>query len=316
MVGYDALRRSAAWFDLGARGEIFATGEDRARLLHNITTNHIQQLQPGQGCYAFLLNVQGRIQADLNVLVFADHIQLDTEPEAGGRVFRHIDHYVIADDVTLEDATAQFAVLAVEGPQAAQALAAAGIPAPAAPYSHLEARALVVARITATGAPGFRLFVPAAAKEETIALLEGAGIPAAGAEAARTVRLEHFKPRFGEDIPDTALPHETQQLYAVHFNKGCYLGQEIVERVRSRGMVHRLLAGLVIDGNQPPAAGAPVLAAGAEAGKITSAAFSPALDRVVALAYLRREHAQPDSTLECEGRRAEVRPPYAPAGRA
>ena len=311
MLGYEALRGSAAWLDLSGRGVIAATGQDRARLLHAITTNHVQQLQPGDGCYAFLLNVQGRIQADLNILSMGTRILLDTEPEVGARVFDHIDRYIIADDVTLENETAHTTVLAVEGPAAAEALAAAGIPVPDAPFSHLEWEGTkVVARLTSTGEPGFRLFLPAGDKPGTVSRLEKAGIPAADALAARAVRLEHFKPRYGEDIFETTLPQETQQLYAVHFNKGCYLGQEIVERVRSRGMVHRLLTGLVIDAPEPPQAGTPVMAGDTEAGKITSAAFSPATGRVAALAYLRREHARPGSPLACASRPAEARSPY------
>lgn len=311
MQGYDALRGGAAWLDASGRGVLIATGEDRVRLLHAITTNHIQQLKPGEGCYAFLLNAQGRIQADLNILVFGNRVLLDTEPETARRAYEHIDRYIIADDVTLEDGASQTAVIAVEGPGAEAALGRAGIPVPAAPFSHREyGETGVVARISSTGAPGFRLFLARQDAGSSTARLESAGVVPAGAEAARTVRLEHFKPRYGEDIFDTTLPHESRQLYAVHFNKGCYLGQEIVERVRSRGMVHRLLCGLLIDAVEPPPAGTPVMAGEAEAGKITSAAFSPAMSKVAALAYLRRENSEPGKTLLCAGNRAEVHLPY------
>ena len=128
--GYDALRGGAAWLDLSARGRIYVTGEDRARLLHAMTTNHIQQLQPGEGCYAFFLNAQGQIQADVNILCLADRFLLDTEPETRERVFRHVDKYVIADDVALEDVTESLACLALEGPRAAEMLATMHAPAP------------------------------------------------------------------------------------------------------------------------------------------------------------------------------------------
>jgi aminomethyltransferase len=313
MQGYDALRQSAAWLDLTGRGVITATGEDRVRLLHAITTNHIEQLKAGEGCYAFFLNAQGRIQADLNAFSLSDRLVIDTEPETAQRVLEHIEHYIIADDVTLEDQTAETSVLAVEGPHAAKALAGAGIPFPEAPFAHVEwEHGRIVVRLSLTGVPGFRLFVPGGVKAGAIARLESAGIPAADSAAARVVRLEHFKPRYGEDIFDTTLPQETRQLHAVHFNKGCYLGQEIVERVRSRGLVHRLLAGLLIAAAEPPEAGTPVMAGDIEAGKITSAALSPALGKVAALAYLRREHTEPGNTLTCAGNRAEVCLPYSP----
>src|SRR5260221_552191 len=112
--GYSALRAHAASIDLSKRGKIKVTGEDRARLLHAMTTNHIQQLKPGQGCYTFFLNAQGRILGDANVLCFEDHFLLDTEPETGRKLFEHLDRYIIADDATLEDQTEQLATVAVE----------------------------------------------------------------------------------------------------------------------------------------------------------------------------------------------------------
>src|SRR6266404_5485699 len=102
--GYKELREKAAFLDLSARGKIFASGEDRARLLHAMTTNHVQQLAPGHGCYAFFLNPQGRILSDVNLFALPGRILLDLEPETRERVYQHLDHYIIADDVTLEDA--------------------------------------------------------------------------------------------------------------------------------------------------------------------------------------------------------------------
>src|SRR5579864_3168752 len=103
MIGYDALRTRAAYLDLSGRGKIKLTGEDRARLLHAMTTNHIEQLTPGAGCYAYFLSAQGRILADVNVLCRDDHFLLDTEPETRQSLHQHLDHFIIADDVTLED---------------------------------------------------------------------------------------------------------------------------------------------------------------------------------------------------------------------
>src|SRR5258708_2496875 len=103
--GYDALTTGAALVDLSPRARIRVTGEDRARLLHAMTTNHIQQMKPGDGLYAFFLNAQGRILADANILCFDDHFLLDSEPESRKAIYDHLDHYIIADDVTLEDVT-------------------------------------------------------------------------------------------------------------------------------------------------------------------------------------------------------------------
>jgi aminomethyltransferase len=305
--GYEALRSGAAWLDLSPRGRIVATGDDRARLLHAITTNHIQGLGPGAGCYAFLLNVQGQIQADLNILCFADRFLLDTEPEAAERVLAHIDKYIIADDVALEDARERLTAVAVEGPRAEAVMASLGAPAPAADYAHEAWNGRIVQRASSTGAPGFRLFLDAAGRARLVEELERAGARPATAAEARIVRLEHGRPRYGEDILETTLPQESRQMHAVHFNKGCYLGQEIVERVRARGRVNRLLAALDIHAEEPPAPRTRLNAGGADAGEITSAAYSPALARVVALAYVRAPHAEPGTELDAGGIAARVR---------
>jgi aminomethyltransferase len=268
--GYSALTSGAGLIDLSSRGRIRVTGEDRARLLHALSTNHIERLAPGQGCYAFFLNAQGKILADANILCFADYLLLDTEPEMREALRRHIEKYVIAEDVTLEDT--ELTVFGVEGPRAADAMAAAGAPVPGEDYAHAAWDDAVVARISHTGAPGFRIWVPRPQQDEAVARL---GLPLATPEEARIVRLEHGKPRYGEDITDVTLPQESEQMHAVSFNKGCYLGQEIVERIRARGQVHRRLERLEYEPGHPPDA------------QITSEVYSPALGRMVGLGYVR-----------------------------
>ncbi len=303
--GYQALREGVGYLDLSARGRIFASGEDRVRLLHAMTSNDIRRLAPGEGCYAFFLSAQGRVLADANVFILPDRILLDVEPESRHALYQHLDKFIIADDVTLEDASDSLSSIGVEGPGAAEAMAALGAPIPEAPYSHLEWEGGIVARVSFTGEPGFRFFMPAG-RMPPFTFVD--------AESARVVRLEHARPRYGEDIFDTTLPQETRQTHALNFNKGCYIGQEIVERIRSRGHINRMLVGLRIDGNTPLAAGTKLVANGAEAGEITSAAFSPALEKVVALGYVRAQFAAPGSELQAAGATAITTP--AAAGEA
>ena len=185
MTGYQPLRSAAAWLDLSDRGTILAAGEDRARLLHALTTNNVQQLTPGTGCYAFFLNAQGRILADVNLLCRGDDFVLDVEPETRHSLYQHLDKYIIADDVTLEDATERTAKIAVEGPASRAVLAALGLPIPEQEFTHEALNSRMVARLSSTGEPGFRLFVPASEKAEWIGRLETAGALAADSEAAR-----------------------------------------------------------------------------------------------------------------------------------
>jgi len=306
MTGYEPLRTRAAWLDLSARGKIKLLGEDRARLLHAMTTNHIQQLTPGTGCYAFFLNDKGRILADANILCLADHFLLDVEPNIRDSLYQHLDRFIIADDVTLEDITDATATIAVEGPASDQVLERAGAPVPPADYASLEWGTRTVARLNSTGSLGFFVFAPAAEREALISTLGAAGAEPADAEAFRVARLEHGKARYGEDISDRFLAQEANQPQALHFSKGCYLGQEIVERVRSRGQVHRVLMPLILDTKAVPEPGAKLQIGEASAAEITSAAYSPALDKVVALGYVRTEHARPHTAMTLGETHAEV----------
>lgn len=255
--GYQALRESAAWIDLSARGRILVAGEDRARLLHALTTNHVQEMRPGDVRYAFFLTAQGRILSDVNIVCRAEDFLLDVEPEVREQVYGHIDHYIIADDVQLEDITATTTCIGVEGPDAMQ-------------YAMQYATANAVP-LTVTGEPGFRLYEDSGLK---------AKLPQAGEDDVRTVRLEHGKPRYGDEITAATLPQETNLPQALHFQKGCYLGQEIVERIRSRGHVNKVLAPFrsvtpVTQGDTVPE------------GEVVSAAFSPALQQTVGLVWSR-----------------------------
>jgi folate-binding protein YgfZ len=302
MDGYLGLRGSTAWIDLSARGKIRVLGEDRARLLHAMTTNDVQSLSPGEGCYAFFLNAQGRILGDVNLFCREDYFLLDTEPETWSKLFEHIDRYIIADDVTLEDATGQFATIAIEGPKASSVLDRLGAPVPEGDFATQVWGKQIVARVNSTGAGGYFIFLPTEEKADLVAALRGAGIPEATSQEARAVRIEHGRPRYGEEITERYLVQETAQLHAVHFSKGCYLGQEIVERVRSRAQIHRVLRRLEIDlpepaGDTPPLTGSKLKAGEADAGEIASAAFSPGLGKVVALAYVRTAFAEPGTEI-------------------
>ena len=306
MNGYEALRTSAAWLDVSGRGHIKALGEDRARLLHAMTTNHVQQLTPGTGCYAFFLNDKGRILADVNILCRADHLLLDLEPETREKIYQHLDHFIIADDVTLEDATAETATIAVEGPTSSAVLSAIGAPAPEVDYSSSDWGARLVVRLNYSGSPGFFVFAPLAEKADLIAQVESGGAVAGDAEAFRVVRIEHGKARYGEDLSERFLAQEANQAHALHFSKGCYLGQEIVERVRSRGQIHRVLMPLRLDTKTPPDPGAKLQIGDANVAEITSAAYSPALDKVVALGYVRTDYAKPHAEMTLGEIHAEV----------
>jgi tRNA-modifying protein YgfZ len=263
----------------------------------------VKKLAPGSGCYAFLLTPQGRIQADLNLFCFADYFLIDTEPELRQKVPQLILKYKVADQVEVEDITGDTWALGLEGPGAAAVLGAENAPVPGNAYAHLAWGPFTVANISVSGQPGFRIFGPA---DRQAPLREWAVTTASEADVQQ-VRIENGRPRFGEDIRETSLPQETQQLHAINFQKGCYIGQEIVERIRAQGHVNKKLVRLAIEADSAPPPGTSVSVEGKEVGEITSSVHSSEAGGVAALAYVRVPYADhPAMLLDAGGFRARV----------
>ncbi len=294
-TGYEALRHAAAWLDLYARGRFVMRGRDRARYLHNVTSNEIKKMTPGSACYAFLLTPQGRIQADAHIFCFPEHFLIDTEPELREKLPPLVMKYKVADQVELEDITGKTAAIGIEGPKAPELRAAFS--------GHPEFTVLDAA---VTGQPGFRVISESAALPELARCAESAGVAPATAEDARAVRIENGKPRYGEDIRETSLPQETQQMQGVSFTKGCYVGQEIVERIRAQGHVNKLLVRLEVESSEPLPPGTKLFSDGKEAGEITSSVRSPRTGGIAALAIVRTPFALSGTRLEANGATARV----------
>ncbi|MDE0106184.1 MAG: hypothetical protein OXJ37_19360 [Bryobacterales bacterium] len=270
MTASQAFHQRAAWSDLSARGRLRATGEDRVRLLHAICSNDIEGLAPGQGAYAFFLNAQGRIQADSHIYVDHDHVVIDCEPEAAEALRQHIESYIIMDDVVLEAVSAETARFGVAGPDAPGILAGMGLPAPAGRLSFAWNGTTCVRQGLVAGGDGFWIEAPAREGPLWPDRLLASGARHATAEECEAQRVRTGLPRFGADFGPKNIPHETRQLCAVSFTKGCYTGQEIVERVRSQGQVRRILVGIELDSAALPA-GTVVRYQGSAVGEMTSA---------------------------------------------
>ncbi|MBI2820031.1 MAG: aminomethyl transferase family protein [Acidobacteria bacterium] len=303
---YWALKEAAGLMDLSHRGKLLVCGKDAPRFLHGMVTNEVKELQPGQGNHAFFLDVHGHIQADARILrLDADSFQIDCDRSRVDTVRQTLEKYIIADDVEVADQTAALACLAIEGPCSLEVLREAiGFEPPhMLPLEHLEVPDLNlrVARASISGEFGYWMWGSAAQLAEawTKGAKAGAALGArpVGHFASEICRIEAGLPRFGAEINDKTLPQETGQLHALSYTKGCYLGQEIVERIRTRGHVNRKLVGLLFEGPQDVAPGANLTAAGQSVGSITSAAYSYGLRRTIALAMVRRESSEPGTFL-------------------
>jgi len=308
-----ALRESAGVLDFGFRGRICLTGADRVRFLHGQVTNDVKRLRPGEGTYAALVTAKGKMQSDLNIYSLADELLLDFEPGLTSTVSQRLEKYIVADDVQVVDVAPHYGLLSVQGPKAEAVIRGLGIfeSVPARPFEFVkltdgtlgEVYLMNQPRLGASSA-GFDLFVPTnslgAFADKLIAAARSAGGRACGWAAFETARIEAGMPRYGADMDESNLPLECGiEGRAVSYSKGCYIGQEVINRIHSIGHVNRELRGLrLADGLKVlPVKGDKLFAGGKEVGHITSAVKSPALKANIALGYVRREVNQPGTAL-------------------
>jgi folate-binding protein YgfZ len=304
---YTAVRQAAGLLDRSAAGVLEVTGRDRAVFLHAMLSNDITALGPGRGGAAALLDVHGKVQAPVVVLALEERLLLVTPPGQAGPTQIALDKYLFSEKAVLRDATGELALLLLAGPNAptlARRLGGADVPAEA--WSQVAARIdeVEVRLIRGGGETGEAevwVIAPAAAGARLWDALVAAGARPVGFTAGEALRIETGTPRWGHDVDPTVLLPEIPFRHLVSDTKGCYLGQEVVVRIRDRGHVNRLLRGLLLEGDTVPAPGDRVLSGGAEVGRITSAAWSFGLKRPVALAFVRRQHAEPGTAVAVEG---------------
>ena len=300
---YRAARGGVGLVDRGDWGVVEATGRDRAGFLHALLSNEVKALAPGQGCAATLLDVHGKVQVVLFVWILDDRILLVTPPGMAQKVLEALDHYLFSEKVSLRDASEETALLLLAGPEAhATVERLTGARPGQAAWSHVAATlAGVPVRLVTgdgeTGGPEVWVAAPAPDAGKVRDALIAAGARPIGPPALESLRIEAGTPLFGQDVdPSVLLPEIPFERLASH-TKGCYPGQEVVVRIRDRGHVNRLLRGLVLEGDTVPPRGADVVADGAEIGKVTSATRSLGLGRPIALAFVRRQHAEPGTAV-------------------
>lgn len=293
---FAALRSHGGVYDLGWRSKIVLTGSDRVRWLNGMLTNNVRDLALNHGVYAFLLNPQGRIQADLYAYNRGEYLLVDTAESQSQKLLSMFEHYIIMDDVGVTNSSESLTAIGIAGPKASAVLTAAGIETPhLEPLQVHDARwqdlGISVVRGDNQAVASYELWLAPSSVERVWAGLVKAGALPVGSQACELLRIAAGIPLYGQDISERDLPQETEQARALHFNKGCYVGQEIVERIHSRGNVHRMFTGFVLQGEKPEP-GTKVQVDTKNVGEITSAATVPVNEKecTVALGYIRREH--------------------------
>ena len=301
---YRAVRTSVGVIDRSDRGVIEVTGRDRVAFLHALLSNDVKALGPGQGCAAALLDIHGKVQVMLLVWALDDRLLLVTPPGMAADTYEMLDKYLFAEKVVLEDVSGAWALTLLAGPDApALAKRLAGATPPETPWSSVAGTVdgvdvRLVRGGGETGEPEVWIVAPAEAAARVRDVVLGAGARPVGEAAMDTLRIEAGTPRYGRDVDASVLLPEIPFEPLLSQTKGCYPGQEVVVRIRDRGHVNRHLRGLILDSGPAPAPGAEVRAGDSAVGHVTSATESPALGRPVALAFVRRQHAEAGARVE------------------
>ena len=306
LAEHKALREAAGVIDLSFRSRICLTGADRVRFLHGQVTNDVKKLRVGEGCYSAITTAKGKMESDLDIFALADELLLDFEPGLTERISQRLEKFIVAGDVQIVDVAPHYGLLSVQGPKAAEVVRALNL------FSEIPTQQLGLIRISDVtlgeiylannprlGTSGFDLFIPnnslGAVADKLIAAAKQIGGRAVGWTAFETARIEAGIPRFGADMDETNIPLECGiESRAIVYNKGCYIGQEVINRIHSVGHVNRELRALRLadDLKTLPARGDKLFFNGKEVGYLTSAVKSPVLNANIALGYVRREANQ------------------------
>jgi len=314
---FSALLNGCGIYDLGFRARVSLTGGDRVRWLNGMVTNNVRDLAPGRGLYAFLLNPQGRILGDMYAYNLGESLVVEADRSQVEKIVATFDHYIIMDDVEVTNIGEKQTRLGLAGPRSRATLNAVGIEVPelqplqvVTPRCSCDCDCIecTVIRVDDATNESYEIWLAPKDVYKTWQALIAAGATPVGSEALEIQRIVLGIPLYGVDIRDRDLPQETEQARALNFNKGCYVGQEIVERIRSRGNVHRKFTGFLAEGSPAIAPGAKILSDEKEVGEITSVAVlhMSSGERTVALGYIRREVGVPGREVTIGTAKASV----------
>jgi folate-binding protein YgfZ len=310
---YDAVRKQGVGLlDLSARGRLLVTGSEAVAFLNGLITNDLKTLAENRWMPAAFPNVQGRLVASVRVIRTADEIRndkpsprflLDTEARTHQSVLSSLNRFTFAGDFQVTDLTGQFSLLSVQGKRASELIAT--VLGEAGEIEPNEVRELpwrdaliTLWRATHTAEDGFDLLVANEDAETLWQAVVEAGARPIGFEALEVLRIEAGQARYGVDMDESNVVSETNLDEAISFTKGCYIGQEIIARIKYRGHVAKKLTGLIFDSEVEIQAGVKIYSEDEkEIGRLTSATFSPVLRRTIALGYVKYDYLEPGTRV-------------------
>ncbi len=308
LAEYAAVRDGGAGLlDLSSRGRILVSGSEAVTFLNGLITNDMKALDENHWMPAAFPNVQGRLIAAIRVIHKDDGFLIDTESVTHGSVLKLVERFTLAGDFRVADLTDELSLLSIQGAKAPEVVGAvlgerlADLDCYAVATVDWQGERLTVIRATHTGEDGFDVFVPKSNAETLRTAIVSAGAHPVGFDALETLRIEAGIPRYGIDMDETNVVTETNLDEAVSFTKGCYIGQEIIARIKYRGHVAKKLTGLVFDGEVALESSGKILSTDdKEIGRVTSSAFSPRLNRTIALGYVKYDYLKAGTTVKVD----------------
>jgi folate-binding protein YgfZ len=292
---YNAGREAAAVTQLDILGLIKLTGSDRVSWLQGMVTNDVQKPKTGAGCYAAHLTPQGKIVAHMMVLKDDDALWLCLERDAIPKLIAAFDKLLIMEDVQVSDVAEEYCILGLLGPQAATALGSwLGEPVN---LQDLYSHQIIGGRRVVLSPLGYDVWVPRTQAETAVQSLSELGVKVVDFATWNVLRTEAGIPIFGVDIDETTTMPELGEA-GISYDKGCYIGQEVVAKVKYIGHVNRRFVGLAVSGNDLPEAKSAIRKGGKDVGYVTTAVFSPALNKPIALGFVSRLAGSPGSEVE------------------
>jgi folate-binding protein YgfZ len=303
---YAAVREGGAGLiDLSSRGRLLVSGSEAIQFLNGLITNDVNTLAVNHWMPAAFPNVQGRLIASVRVIHRRDGFLIDTEEATHEPVLKTLDRFTLAGDFRLADLTNAVAHLSVQGAKAAEVIRAvfaeanANIDHGALKTIEWQDGEVTIIRATYTGEDGFDLLISAQAAAALWDRLQSAGARPCGFDALEILRIEAGIARYGLDMDETNVVSETNLDDAISFTKGCYIGQEIIARIKYRGHVAKKLTGIMFEQPVRIASGAVIRSIDdKEIGRITSTAISPHLGRTIALGYVKYDYLAPGTDVK------------------
>ena len=304
---YWAVKKSSGMADMSSLGRLVITGKDRVSFLNGLLTNDATKLRDSEGQHTALLNNKARVTADLYLYGQPDALLIDTGNAAASKVKEDLDRFVITEDVQIRDATRDLVQITIQGSESGSAIKET-LGTSVDDLKPLQQKTLGPSTLVSrdrTGQGGYDIILPT---DEAEAVWQGfllksgvSGVKPVGARALEILRLEAGYPKYGVDVDENTIILEAGYKDAISFTKGCYLGQEVVARASHIGRVNKQLVQLEIETNEPPLSRSKLRSDKIDAGFVTSAAFSPGIGKVVALAYANRDYAKDGTRLSVEG---------------